>query len=173
MATSATGRSARPEIRRPGGFTLLEVLIVVLIIGIVLGLAFLSIREDPGQRVQTEVRRFAALVTLAAQEAVLQSRETAVELRRDGYRFLTLQNGEWVEPDDKVLRNRELPEDMELRVRIEGADTARGAGAQQDPRIYLLSGGEMTPFELIIRQRDRDVSHSLSGDAGGRLELGD
>lgn len=173
MPTLATGRSAPPEIRRPGGFTLLEVLIVVLIIGIVLGLAVLSIREAPGERVQTEVRRFAALITLAAQEAVLQSRETAVELRRDGYRFLTLQNGEWVEPEDDVLRNRELPEDMELSVRIEGADSSRGAGAQQDPRVYLLSGGEMTPFELIIRQRNRDAAHSLSGDAGGRLAFGD
>ncbi len=173
MPTLATGRSALPEIRRPGGFTLLEVLIVVLIIGIVLGLAVVSIRDDPAQRTQTEIRRFAALTTLAAQEAVLQSREIAIELQRNGYRFLTLQDGEWVDPADNVFRARELPEDMELSVRIEGVDTARGAGMQRDPRIYLLSGGEMTPFELTIRQRDRKVTRSLSGDAGGRLELGD
>lgn len=175
MPILATGRPPAPETRRPGGFTLLEVLVVVLIIGVVLGLAVISIRDDPGQRVQTEARRFAALATLASQEAVLQSREIAVELERTGYRFLMLQDGEWLPPGDDVFRARTLPEDMELSVSIEG-ETAGQQRQQQgttrrDPRIYMLSGGEMTPFELSIRHIDRDAVHRVRGDAGGRIEL--
>lgn len=172
MPTLATGQRPAPEARRPGGFTLLEVLIVVLITGIVLSLAVLSIRDDPTQRVQTEARRFAALLTLAGQEAVLQSRELAVELRDNGYRFLVLQDGEWVAPADDVFRARELPEDMELSVRIEGEDASRQQRMRREPRIYMLSGGEMTPFELSIRRVGGDAAYRVRGDAGGRLELG-
>lgn len=174
MPTLATGQRAIPRPTRPGGFTLLEVLIVVLITGIVLSLATLAIRDNPERRLRTEAQRFAALVTLAAQEAVLQSREVAVELQRDGYRFLILDDGEWVEPADNVFRQRSLPEGMELSVTVEGEDPAtQQRGTRRDPRIYVLSGGEMTPFELSVRQTDRGAAYRVRGDAGGRLALGD
>lgn len=174
MLTSATGRPPGTEARRrrAGGFTLLEVLVVVFIIGIVLSLAVIGIRDDPAERVETEARRFASLVTMASQEAVLQSRELAVEIGREGYRFLVLEENAWVEPDDELLRTRELPEGMRIDVSVEGERGGGRMGMQTDPRIYLLSGGEMTPFELIITLDDARVSYGVRGDALGRLELG-
>lgn len=179
MRTSATGRPPGTDRRqrratRASGFTLLEVLVVVFIIGIVLSLAVIAVRDNPAERVETEVRRFASLVTLASQEAVLQSREMAVEVGRDGYRFLVLEENAWVEPEDELLRARELPEGMRIAVSVEGErDSEGGMGTQNDPRIYLLSGGEMTPFELLVTLDDKRVSYGVRGDALGRLQLGD
>jgi general secretion pathway protein H len=170
---SATGAAAVPERRQEGGFTLLEVLIVVLIVGIVSGLAVIAVRDDPGDRVATEAQRLSALLTLASQESVLQSREMAVEIGREGYRFLALGEDGWTEHDDPVFRTRTLPEDVTLQPVIEGDDVGRRAGqARREPRIYLLSGGEMTPFEITFRHRGReDIRYLLSGDAAGRITL--
>lgn len=175
MPTSETGAAPVPEIRRAGGFTLLEVLIVVLIIGIVSGLAVIAIRDDPADRVATEARRLSALLTLASQESVLQSRELALEIGRDGYRFLVLGSGGWTEPEDAVFRPRSLPDDIVLAAIIEGDDAGRRTGqGRREPRIYLLSGGEMTPFEITFRYTGRDEArYVLRGDAAGRIELDD
>lgn len=154
------------------GFTLLEILVVVLIIGIVVGVATLAIRDNPAQRVETEGQRFAALLRLASQEAVLQSREVAIVFERHGYHFLVFDEGEWIPPDDDVFRARALPDGMELEIVIEGERLEFGAQRRQDPRIFLLSGGEMTPFELDIRFDDRRASYRIRGDFGGRLALG-
>ncbi|MDX9739846.1 MAG: type II secretion system minor pseudopilin GspH [Gammaproteobacteria bacterium] len=165
--------AAVPEKRHEGGFTLLEVLIVVLIVGIVSGLAVIAVRDDPGERVATEAQRLSALLTLASQESVLQSRELAVEFGRDGYRFLVLEEDGWTEHDDPVFRARTLPDNITLQPVIEGDDVARRAArGRREPRIYLLSGGEMTPFAITFRHAGReDVRYVLSGDAAGRIAL--
>lgn len=174
MLTSATGAAAVPEHKRQeGGFTLLEVLIVVLIVGIVSGLAVIAVRGDPGEQVATEAKRLSALLTLASQESVLQSRELAVEFGRDGYRFLEFEQDGWTEHDDPVFRARTLPEDVAIQPVIEGDELARRSSrGRRGPRIYLLSGGEMTPFEITFRHRGRDdIRHVLRGDAAGRITL--
>lgn len=176
MATGLPGTV--DPVARPHGFTLIEVLVVVFITAIVLSFAVLSLRDDPGRRVQTEAERFAALARLATQEAVLQSREIAIELEPGGYRFLVLQNGDWVDPGDHVFRPRALPEDMRLSARIEGEDAtlrdAAGREREDHPRIYILSGGEMTPFEVTIRRVDgADAARRVRGDLAGRLEVDD
>lgn len=154
------------------GFTLLEILVVVLIIGILVSLATLAIRDNPEQRLQTEGQRFAALLRLAAQEAVLQSREAAVVFERGGYHFLVLENGEWAQAEDQVFRPRDLPDGMEFEIVIEGEKLDFGSQRRREPRVYLLSGGEMTPFELDLRSSDRSAVYRIRGDIGGRLELG-
>jgi general secretion pathway protein H len=154
------------------GFTLLEILVVVLIIGVVLGIATLAIRDNPEQRLETEGQRFAALLRLAAQEAVLQSREVAVVFERNGYHFLVLEEGEWIQPEDKVFHPRALPDGMEFDLVIEGERLEFGSQRRRDPRIFVLSGGEMTPFELGIRFGDRSAVYRIRGDIGGRLALG-
>ena len=56
-----------------GGFTLLELLLVILIIGIILSFAALSIGRGNERAIEDEMRRLAGLIELAAQEATLES----------------------------------------------------------------------------------------------------
>lgn len=155
------------------GFTLLEVLVVMLIMGIVISFAALSLKGDDNQ-LDEEARRLQALITLTGQEAVLQSRELALEFTSAGYDFIAYDGTQW-QPlvGDEVLRARTLPEDLALDYQTEGDKVTIGSqdGDMIPPRIYFLSSGEVTPFRLTLRRRGTGDAYTLRGDARGKTKL--
>ena len=140
---------------RSRGFTLLEVLVVVIIIGVVISFAVLSINSDDNT-LDEEARRLQALINLTGQEAVLQSKELALQFNEDGYEFLAFDGEKW-QPiaDDEILRPRVLPDYVAVGYEPEGQKLTLGDKDDEDtpPRIFFLSSGEMTPFRLTLRRR--------------------
>lgn len=158
--------------RNNAGFTLLEVLVVVLIIGIILSFAVLKVHDrSRAETAEQETERLAALLKLSSEEAVLQARELALQLTAGGYEFLVLDKDEWKTlKDDDLLRPRRLPADIALTATIEGETATPQSGRdRQQPRIYLLSSGEMTAFTLDLR--DTKSHYRLSGAPDGKLAL--
>lgn len=157
--------------RNNTGFTLLEVLVVVLIIGIILSFAVLKVSDrSRAETAEQETERLAALLKLSSEEAVLQAREFALQLTAGGYEFLALDKDTWKTLDDDLLRPRRLPVDVALTATIEGETTApQGGRDEQLPRIYLLSSGEMTAFTLDLS--DAKSHYRLRGEPNGKLVL--
>lgn len=205
---------------RGAGFTLLEVLVVVFLIGIVLTLAVLSVGHNEDRILKDEARRLATLLELARQESIVESLEMALAIDDRAYSFQMFDGRDWLPiTDDPILRPRELPEEMELKVEIEGqlvemmkkaaaataaaekakaekeaADAGSGADGTADDsatkddagaeraakrekseanimRIFLLSSGEMTPFEIIVRYADREDGYTVTGNAIGEISV--
>lgn len=156
--------------KRAAGFTLLELMAVILIIGIIVSFASLSIGQNSSRIVQEEVERLHGLIQLAGEEAVLQGREIALEFDRDRYQFLELGGDGW-QPieEDKMFRKRPLPETVELELTLEGVET-NFEDKQKLPRIFILSSGELTPFNLIL-SIDEGEKYSLQGEFNGKLIL--
>ncbi|MCF6323264.1 MAG: type II secretion system minor pseudopilin GspH [Gammaproteobacteria bacterium] len=171
--------------RRTAGFTLIELMVVALIIGITLTFVVVGFDRDVDDEVQTEAQRLAALVTLAAQESVLHSREHALEFGYDSYQFLILNNGgQWQLPaEDAMLRKRKLPEGIYLELYQEGHEFAFEkeieASSESDeeeaqtigPRVYMLSSGEMTPFEAELRHEDGEVRFVVKAGITGKVKI--
>jgi general secretion pathway protein H len=162
------------------GFTLIEVLVVALIIGVVLAFVSLSINPTgPADRLDTEAERLNALLQTAADDAILYGREIGLDITQGGYRFLRLGDDGWqpLNVPDTPLRARELGDGLVIVLIDRGDDTPRLVQADEDadeedvvrPEAVLLSSGEFVPFELYAN--DVDYRYRLTGEAGGTLDM--
>ena len=68
------------------GFTLVELMVVIAIIGVAAGAVLLSM-PDPRPTLAVEAERFAARLTLAREEAVMTNRPVALRADAAGYGF--------------------------------------------------------------------------------------
>jgi len=160
---------------RSAGFTLIEVMVVVLIIGITVSLAVLSISGGE-QPVQTEARRLQVLLGLVREESILQGRNLGLRFKADGYQFFALNGEQWVPlEDDQMLRPREMPAELRLALEAEGErfeffptkdDEDKRDKKKDTPQVYFLASGEVSPFSLILRPFDGDAWQLQVSESG-------
>ena len=77
------------------GFTLVELMVVLAIIGITLGMVSFNAMPSPRQNLQGEASRIALLLQLARDEAIVRNRLVAFEADGEYYRFLVRNEGSW------------------------------------------------------------------------------
>ena len=91
------------------GFTLLELLVVLVIIGIMLGAVSFSTMQSSRQRLLTDAQRVAVLLQLAREEAIVRNRPTAFEADQNSYHFLVRNDNRWELINDlDMLRERDF-----------------------------------------------------------------
>jgi general secretion pathway protein H len=90
------------------GFTLLELLVVIVLAGILLSIVTVTVTPDPRQQLQREAARIGQLFALAADEARIRQVPILWEADLAGYRFVTLAGGErQLLTGDDLLRERQ------------------------------------------------------------------
>lgn len=160
---------------RIAGFSLLEVMVVLAIIGGLFSFVLISMKPgDIRASMVEETRRISAYLEAAQEEAILRNIEMAIRFEHDSYSFLQLQQGKW-EPieGDRVFKKYTLPKQMRFHVEVlDGsvplADDKRAAEAM----VLILSSGEVSPFELSIIAPD-GRRYSMRSNFMGGTELFD
>lgn len=175
-------------VRRSAGFTLLELMVVLVLIGIIFSFAVLSISgDDYAELMEEETHRMMTLLELASDEAILRGEELAVLFSEDGYRFLILREDLWLDPEnDDLLKAHTLPTGVELRLEVEGeppiltatdedetSETVTGPDGEEvevyQPQVFILSSGEMTPFTVTFSARESRIRYFMTANILGAL----
>ncbi len=158
------------------GFTLIELMVVIVIIGILVNYVAISFgRNAPADQLNTESERLKSLIHIAGEEALLRSAFIGVDLQEDGYAFLRLEDGEWQAMDENLFRERKLPQEIGITViaaqPVSDGDDDDEEKEKRTPEIILLNSGEMTPFDIKITSLHLDEYFRLMGNEVGELKL--
>ncbi|MGU5714401.1 GspH family T2SS minor pseudopilin variant ExeH [Aeromonas taiwanensis] len=171
---------------RQSGFTLLEVLLVAMLMGLVATAVTLSMGGARGDReLDKQARRFMATLQQAQEYSVMDGRLLGLRIEDNGWQFMSrsAKDRKWQAlTGDKLLGPVTLPEAMTLAVELEGfgwnmeSDERREQTRDEEertPQILIFPGGEQSPFVLTLREQDEDQQYlrTVRGDEFGRLSL--
>lgn len=157
-----------PAARSPRGFTLIEMMVVLVIIGV--AAAMISITGMPGSRegLRYEAERLSHLLLLAREEAQIRGARIRLEIDDVRYRFWIRQQGEW-RPilDDGDLRERRWDAPTRVGVQRPGqlAEQTRDRAAEGLNAIEFGRASVDSPFTIALT-RGGDSIHILGNGLG-------
>ena len=153
-------------VRNQRGFTLIEILVVLVIIGIMVGVVAVRMMPDDDRVLRSEAERLALLLEQARDQAVASGEPIAFSVEQGRYRFWALDAGnQWTPREgDELLQDRTLPGGVQMAaLQVNQASLAEGG------RLLFLPSGSSAPFtaDLVL-----NAAHArISGDSLGRVKV--
>ncbi len=176
------------------GFTLVELLVVLLIIGLGIAVVALSVDDNRGQQLLTDARRFANETAAVADGAVFDPQPWGAQIYREGekgeeriaWRWLHFGDKGWaLQTPPDLEAGGEFGPGVEAVLLIDGEErliaplpksaasqtkNQRGKPEPIAPDLWLASG-EAVPFALQLRLGDGETVAVVRGDLLGRVSL--
>jgi len=154
-------RAARAQ---SSGFTLIELMVVVFIIGLIASAAVITFGGDRRDtELDKEGERIHALLDYAREQAELQTRDYGMRINDHAYSFVVfdVMRNEWrTANEDDSLREREFPEGMVPTVVLEGRpivlsvkkDDKKKGVEDFKPQIMVFANGDLSSFEITLQR---------------------
>ena len=153
---------------KEAGFTLVEILCVLALLGLTAGLVVLNLPK-PAPAFKVEAQKLATLMNVAARQTVIDGKVRGIDLttgRIDIFQY----DGEWIADEGRDLTNIT---GLNLIVEDQPIDLAQREKLKEKsdlpPLIYFDATGNVTPFTLELNGREE--SYHLLPDARGRIVL--
>jgi general secretion pathway protein H len=165
---------------RNRGFTLLEIMLVILIMGLVVSVVmFNTFGQSKMETLEKQAQRFQVVFDMASDFAVLNQQQLGlfVDQEKQTYQFMYLDDEQkWrLMTEDKAFDVYQLPEEFTLSLQLEGLpwlqednlfeegfdaklsvnedDVEIGDEEEKlppPPQIFILSSGDITPFSMAF-----------------------
>jgi len=154
------------------GFTLVEILVVVVIIGVLATALVLRVDIAGGARqVEHEAEQARALIGYACEQAELRGREIGVSMSTSGYRFSQLEQDAWLPFGEGELRTRSWLPNSAIGLSRDGHAVALAGDYPDVPQLLCYSSGELTAFELDLGLPEVNPHYRVEGHPDGTLAL--
>ncbi|WP_051156944.1 MULTISPECIES: GspH/FimT family pseudopilin [Sphingobium] len=141
------------------GFTLIELMVVLTIIGFISAAVVIAI-PDPRGRIVDDADRFAARVAAARDEAVVTARPMGVWVSASGYGFQRREGGQWVPMEEKPFVSANWK-------------TGTRALVGQDGRQQIAFDGTGLPTDPLTITLAREAERvQVSVDMAGKVAVG-
>jgi general secretion pathway protein H len=110
------------------GFTLVEVLLVILLIGLLASAVVITLSgKSRDKNLDTHTTRLQQLVQIASETAMLKQQELGLFINHEGYRFMLFQDDKWhTISEPKSLRPRQFPPGYKVELELEGLEWSEG-----------------------------------------------
>jgi len=165
---------------RSKGFTLVEILVVVVIMAIVISLAILSVgTTGRDTQLDEESRRIEGLVGLLHERALLEGRDFGMRIEPAAYEFVVYDSrrDRWTALDQEhEFRRRDLPKGVSFQLELDSQivvikpiDRKLTSDAPPAPQLAIAASGEGTPFRLTLLRDGTASRASVDGDALGKI----
>ncbi len=156
-------------------YTLIELLIVLVIIGVMLSITALTFSSVQSPPVKETLSRLRLDVGLAVNESIVRSEILAIGFAESAYAFYRLdEDGEFwelIEQDD-MLKARKLKPDLTLALYLDERKVvlppALETGQLAEPQVTVYPTGEVTPFVCEVQYKD-EAPQQLRFNAIGRV----
>ncbi|MEC4726195.1 type II secretion system minor pseudopilin GspH [Shewanella sp. D64] len=178
------------------GFTLMEVLLVILLMGMAASAVTMSMSGADKQRdLEKTAQQFMAATEMVLDETVLSGHFIGIVVEKESYKYVIYDEGKWKPlTNDRILGERQMEAGVRIDLVLDGLplvqdDEEKDSWFEEpliekseedkkkfpEPQILLFPSGEMSAFELMFvseDERGKEVEALVVGDALGRLTLG-
>jgi general secretion pathway protein H len=166
---------------RSKGFTLVEILVVVVIMAIVISFAILAVgTSGRDTQLDEESRRIEGLLGLLHERALLEGRDFGLRIEPAAYEFVVYdpRRDRWMPLDqEQEFRHRDLPKGLSFQLQLDSQVVVIKAidrnlpsdQAPPGPQLAIAASGEGTPFRLTLLRDGTQAKASVDGDALGKL----
>lgn len=183
------------------GFTLLEIMVVVALMGLIAVVTIMTMPSDNRNNLISQTETLAEAIKLAADRALLEGTMMGIIINTDSWQVVTLQQTGKAANTPELIQDyfnsntthrwqpwlfrrfplqRQLPEIFSLSLKIQ--DIPADLHSEQNnrdvdliPQIWLFPGGEITPFEIKVLKKATTTQSAMElrikGDALGNIKL--
>jgi general secretion pathway protein H len=163
---------------RARGFTLLEILVVVVIIAVMTTIGVLSMGTLGADReIDAELERYADVVEAALEQAQLEGRDYGIRFEPGAYEVYVYaaerQRWETI-TEDRLYEQHRLPDGLLYRLEVEGKVLQIGGEpptAPKIPQVVLFASGDVSPYRLKLQRDGVDRVVTVEGQPDGTLEI--
>ena len=157
------------------GFTLLELLVTLVIVGILITFVAVSFTTNSYKHeIRAEANRLAQRIELVRRVATMHNETWGVSISEHGYRFLKFNPSEeeWSESEERLFQNYDLP--MHMFLEFDGnldIPVLIDKYNELEPEMVIVPGGEMTPFVLNCKHEHSEKTRMLESDGLNKVEV--
>lgn len=148
------------------GFTLIEILVVVIIIGITIGFALLALGDfGASRRAVVAAEQLSSYIKLVQQRAILETNTLGITINKEGYGTYRFDHGTWQPmPVKGIFHWRNFPNNIIAKLHSNSTNNSF-----KNPDIVINSVGDMTEFAVDFATSPKNNIVTLLGEHDGQL----